>query len=178
MPAATSTKLREQIVQWFHDFNLPINEIVLLSGRSRTTVYKILHLYDMFGQVTNLHAMSSSRKWILTPQDLQYIQSILAAKPTMFLDKIQEKLFQNREIFVSLATIGWTLHHLALSSKSDLVFMWLFSREGHVKHATEALDFITLEKPEISCASEFIVSLHKMWERMWQRCGSWLVLSL
>ena len=58
MPAATSTELREQIVQWFHDFNLPINEIVLLSGCSRTTVYEILHLYDMFGQVTNPHAMT------------------------------------------------------------------------------------------------------------------------
>jgi transposase len=88
MPSATSTDLQERIIQWFYDFNLPIDKIVLLSGRSRTTVYQILHLYDTFGQITNPHAMSSRCKRILTPQDLQYIQGILAAKPTMFLDEI------------------------------------------------------------------------------------------
>src|SRR6266436_861518 len=36
----------------------------------------------------------------------------------MFLDEIQEKVFQNREIFVSLATISRTLHQLTLSNKS------------------------------------------------------------
>jgi hypothetical protein len=44
MPATTSTELREQIVQWFYNFNLPVYEIVLLSGHSQTTVYQILHL--------------------------------------------------------------------------------------------------------------------------------------
>jgi transposase len=53
MPAPTSTELRERIVRWFYDFNLPVEEIVCLSGRSRTTIYQILHLYDTFGQVTN-----------------------------------------------------------------------------------------------------------------------------
>jgi hypothetical protein len=39
------------------------------------------------------------------PNDLQYIQGILETRPTSYLDEIQEKLFQNREILVSLALI-------------------------------------------------------------------------
>jgi hypothetical protein len=36
----------------------------------------------------------------------------------MYLDEIQGKLFQNREIVVSLATLSWTLRQLSLSSKA------------------------------------------------------------
>ncbi|KAH9957722.1 hypothetical protein BGW80DRAFT_1126005, partial [Lactifluus volemus] len=50
--------------------------------------------------------------------DLQYIQSILEARPTMYLNEIQGKLFQNREIVVSLATLSRTLRRLSLSSKA------------------------------------------------------------
>jgi transposase len=117
MPAATSTDLRERIIHWFYDLKLPVEEIVLLSGRSRSTIFAILRLYDRYGEVTNPHANRTGRQRILDPNDLQYIQSILEARPTSYLDEIQEKLFQNREILVSLATLSRTLRRLFLSNK-------------------------------------------------------------
>ncbi|KAH9974442.1 hypothetical protein BGW80DRAFT_1155581, partial [Lactifluus volemus] len=80
---------------WFYDFELPVKEIVLLSGHSQSTDYTILQLYNTCGTVTNPLACHTGRKCLLDPQDLQYIQSILEAQPTIYLDKIQGKLFQN-----------------------------------------------------------------------------------
>lgn len=38
MSPATSTELQERIIYWFYNLNLPVNEIVSLSGRSQSTV--------------------------------------------------------------------------------------------------------------------------------------------
>jgi hypothetical protein len=106
MPAATSTELRERIICWFYDFQ----SRRFLSGCSQSTIHTILQLYDTCGAVTNpltnplVHR--TGRKCLLDPQDLRYIQSILEARPTMYLDEIQGKLFQNCEIVVSLATLS------------------------------------------------------------------------
>jgi hypothetical protein len=54
----STVELREQIIQWFCNLNFRVDDIVLLSGRSQTTVHQIVHLYDTFGQVTNPHATS------------------------------------------------------------------------------------------------------------------------
>jgi hypothetical protein len=48
-------ELNRAMVLPFYDFDVPVNEIVLLSGCSWTTVYQILRLYDTFGQVTKPH---------------------------------------------------------------------------------------------------------------------------
>jgi hypothetical protein len=56
-------------------------------------------MYGRYGEVTNPHANHTGRKRVLNTNDLQYIQSILEARPTSYLDEIQEKLFQNRETF-------------------------------------------------------------------------------
>ena len=117
MPAATSTDLRERIIHWFYDLELPVEEVILLSGRSRSTVYAILQLYRRYGEVTNPLANRTGRRRVLDPNDLQYIQGILEAWPTSYLDEIQEKLFQNREILVSLASLSRTLRRLSFSIK-------------------------------------------------------------
>jgi transposase len=106
MPAATSTDLHERIIHWFYDLELPVEEVILLSGRSRSTIYAILQLYKRYGEVTNPLANRTGRRRVLDPNDLQYIQGILEARPTSYLDEIQEKLFQNCEILVSLATLS------------------------------------------------------------------------
>ncbi|KAH9971358.1 hypothetical protein BGW80DRAFT_1174602 [Lactifluus volemus] len=51
MPAATSTELQEHIICWFYDFELPVKEIVLLSGCSQSTIYTFLQLYNTCGTV-------------------------------------------------------------------------------------------------------------------------------
>jgi len=116
---ATSVELRERIVHWFYDFELPVKDIVLLSGRSQSTIYAILQMYDTYGEVTIPLANRTGRKRILDANDLRYIQSILEARPITYLDEIQEKLFQNREILVSLATLSRTLRRLRCRTKGS-----------------------------------------------------------
>ena len=106
MPAATPTGLREHIIHWFYHLELLVKEIVILSGRSKSTIYAILQLYESYGEVTDPHANHTGRKRVLDPNDLRYIQSLLEARPTSYLDEIQENLFQNCEILVSLATLS------------------------------------------------------------------------
>ena len=117
MPTATPTGLWERIIHWFYHLELPVKEIVILSGRSKSTIYAILQLYESYGEVTDPHANHTGRKRVLDPNDLWYIQSLLEARPTSYLDEIQENLFQNREILVSLATLSRTLRRLSLSIK-------------------------------------------------------------
>ncbi|KAG2130853.1 hypothetical protein DEU56DRAFT_689495, partial [Suillus clintonianus] len=50
--------------------------------------------------------------------DISYITSLLDANPTLYLDEIQERLFESRDIDVSLATLSRTLRRLEFSCKS------------------------------------------------------------
>jgi hypothetical protein len=79
MPATTSTELRERIVQWFYDFNLPVHEIVLLSGCSQTTVHRILHLYRLYCTMVfggERHVNISSIPWSFIPFERAVISQV------------------------------------------------------------------------------------------------------
>ncbi|KAG1838219.1 hypothetical protein F4604DRAFT_1600776 [Suillus subluteus] len=107
--AATSTQLRERVIVWYHEMNIPIDEIVTLSGLSRATVCKILQLYNNHGSLHNLLNLPSGRhRCNLEAGDLMYIQGLLSANPTMFLDEIQDHLAETRNIKVSIATLSRT----------------------------------------------------------------------
>ena len=48
-----------------------------------------------------------------------YIHSILEANPGLYIDEIQERLFDARDVDVSIATICRALKSLAISHKKD-----------------------------------------------------------
>ncbi|TDL24673.1 hypothetical protein BD410DRAFT_687713, partial [Rickenella mellea] len=56
-------------------------------------------------------------KRLLNHQDLDYIASVLEARPTLYLDEIQDKLFNSRGVHVSLASILQALSRIALTRK-------------------------------------------------------------
>ena len=49
--------------------------------------------------------------------DINYIYSILEANPGLYVDEIQQRLFEARNIDVSIATISRALRRLAMSNK-------------------------------------------------------------
>jgi hypothetical protein len=57
MAPPVSKELCKHVVVWYYDQNLSIQDIIHLSGRSQSTVYWILGLFDDYGEVFDLHAL-------------------------------------------------------------------------------------------------------------------------
>lgn len=110
-------QLRNRIIVWRYEFRKPVQEIADLAGCSERTIYKILQLHRDHGEVRNPFARCHGRPCSLQQGDLTYISSILAANPTLYLDKIQLQLFQAWNVEVSLATLSHAIHRLQLTHK-------------------------------------------------------------
>src|SRR5258705_9096036 len=98
-------QLRERIVSWRFDDEKPAREIAALANCLEATVYNVLRLHRMFGTVTNPYRQQRSRPRALDQGDMNYIYSILEANPSLYIDEIQQKLFEVRDVDVSIATI-------------------------------------------------------------------------
>jgi transposase len=117
MAPQISTQLRERIVFWRYEQNKKAPEIALLAGCAESTVYEILRLYRDYGQITNPHRRQRGRPRTLNEGDMQYIYSILEANPTLYVDEIQQRLFETRDVEVSIATVSRALRRLAITHK-------------------------------------------------------------
>jgi hypothetical protein len=60
----------------------------------------------------------SGRKSGLHRDDLLYIEAILDANPSLYLDEIQDTLMSVRSVNVSIPTIARALQHLDLTRKT------------------------------------------------------------
>ncbi|KAG1734782.1 hypothetical protein EDB19DRAFT_1638814 [Suillus lakei] len=109
MPAATSTQLHEHVIVWYHEMHIPVDEIVSPSGLSCATVYNILQLYNDHGSLHNPLILPTGHHHKLEAGDLTYIQGLLSANPTIFLDEIQDHLAETCNIEVSIITLSCTL---------------------------------------------------------------------
>lgn len=112
-----SLELHERIVVWRYELNIPIDAIVQLSGHSKWTVNYVLSAFHDYNQVINQLTRPQGQPRLLDRDDLNFIDSILAAEPGLYLDEIQEKLFGFRDIEVSISTISRTLSRLDQTHK-------------------------------------------------------------
>ncbi|KAF5346415.1 hypothetical protein D9758_012768 [Tetrapyrgos nigripes] len=104
------------MIQWWKE-EKPISKIAKLAGCTERTVYALLSLYRTTGEVINLSALPYSHPRLLTLEDRAYIQGILDANPALYLDEIQDKLWDDREVDVSLATLSRALMQMAVTNK-------------------------------------------------------------
>jgi len=117
MAPRISLELRERIIAWRHDLDMPIADIVRLSNRSKRSVQNVLATYRDYHQPVNPFTRPRGRKRILEREDLNYLDGILLAEPALYLDEIQCKLREIRDVEVSLATLSCTLARLAVTHK-------------------------------------------------------------
>ncbi|KAF7341824.1 Transposase domain-containing protein [Mycena sanguinolenta] len=110
-------QLRERIVAWRYEQRKPVDEIAELAGCSESTVYEILRNYRDFGQTNNPYAQRRGRPRALDMGDISYLSSVLDANPTLYLDEIQELLWENREVDVTLSTLSRALKQIAIMNK-------------------------------------------------------------
>lgn len=112
MAPPVSLELCKWIVAWRYELKMPIDAIVLLSGCSKCTVNNVLSTYCQYDQVTNPLIRPWGWPHILNRNDLNFIDSVLAAEPALYLDEIQEKLLTFQDIEVSISTISRILSWL------------------------------------------------------------------
>lgn len=118
MPPHLSQQLRERIVYWRHELHKPIEEVVELARCSERTVYEVLRLHRLHGTVTNPFAQQRARPRVLTVEDKNFLASLLAANPALYLDELQSQLYERRGVDTCLATISRAIRQLNITHKS------------------------------------------------------------
>ncbi|KAJ7635762.1 hypothetical protein DFH06DRAFT_902259, partial [Mycena polygramma] len=93
-----SEQLRNRIVAWRYEQSKTAREISELVGCSERTVYNVLRLDREFGQTSNPYARLRGRPRALDMGDMNYLSSILDANPGLYLDELQMRLLDDRNV--------------------------------------------------------------------------------
>ena len=156
MTCAISEDLKKRIVDWYYTDGKTMEEIRDLSRCSIGLVYNTIQTFWEYGQVTNpFHRRPSGRPINLTGDDRIFIESILSANPSLYLDEIQQKLWAVHEVETSIATISCTLHQMNLTRKQvakeaaerddKLRAIW----EGMMAEYTDPDVFVTIDQSAV-----------------------------
>ncbi|RXW14857.1 hypothetical protein EST38_g10994 [Candolleomyces aberdarensis] len=118
MAPQLSDDLRHRIIHWHVEYGLSPEQISNLAGCSIRTVYYTLAYFRDYHSVRNPFANpGSGRKRVLTSTEIDYIASVIDARPKIFLDELQEDLAYYCDVDVSIATLSRTLQRIAISKK-------------------------------------------------------------
>ena len=118
MPMAISDDLKTRIVKWYYKDQLDMRDISITAWCSIGLVSKVLRNYCEYEKVNNPYSHCTGHPPYLAEPDLLYLNEIISANPSLFLDKIQQKLASVCGVNVSIALISRALASLDLSCKS------------------------------------------------------------
>lgn len=117
MPAPLSDDLRSRIVSWSIDDGMSAPDIAHLAHCSERTVHEILRIWREYGELHDPTVRARGRRRALNTGDLDYMTSLIIGNPTHYLDEIQDLLYNNRDIDISIATISRLLRRLNYNHK-------------------------------------------------------------
>lgn len=112
-----SKDLKEAAIKLYLRGYLELPVILECCGLSRATFFRALKLYRETGEVARPRAGLDGRPRKLHQEDLQYILSLVRARPDFFLDEILKLLTTNRFISVHFTTIFDELERAGMSRK-------------------------------------------------------------
>jgi len=168
MAPQISQQLREWMVIWWYEEHKKASEIALLAGCSESTVYQILCLHCDFGQVNNPYCRQWGQPRTLEQGDMHYIHSILEANPTLYVDEIQQQLFEVQDVEVSIATIFCALQRLAITHKHIAKEA---SERDELVRATWQAEYGDIPREAFVWLDESSID-----DRTNQRCNGWALL--
>jgi len=112
-----SKDLRDRVVHWRVQNNWTYRKLADMAGCSIGTVTYIL-MYDcIYGTSTNPYRKRTGRPCLLDQDDCTYIDTLLNWEPTIYLDEIQDKLVEDCNRDVSIASIQRAIEHLDFTQK-------------------------------------------------------------
>lgn len=109
MPCPTSVDLRQCIITWYHTCGWSHKRIARTASASLRTVANILVVHRTYGQTTRPILRLTGPHRLLDTDDLHYITSLVAARPTLFVNEIQRLLADTLQLSVSLFTVRRSL---------------------------------------------------------------------
>jgi transposase len=117
MTPALSEDLKHRIIHWYYIERMTMQEISTLALCSVGAVYKVIRNYQDFGEVNNPFSCRVGRPKLLTDDDITFINALVEANPSIYLDEIQQKLYDIRSVDISLPTLSRTLRRLNFTRK-------------------------------------------------------------
>ena len=118
MAPQVSDFMRARIVFWHNEKQIPPKEIADLAGCCVRTVYNILAYHRDYNTLRDPSTQGThGRSRSLNMGDMNYIASLIDARPKIYLNEIQEELLNHRDVFVSIPTLSRSLRRMALTHK-------------------------------------------------------------
>jgi len=155
MPPHLSEDLKNRIADWYYVQNMTMEDIRDLAGCSIGTVYNTIRNVRDFGVAKNPFNQQAGRLSSLTDDDIKFIEALVDANPSMYLDEMQQKLQDIRETDVSIATISRSLRRINLTRKTvtkaaaerdaELRAVW----EGMMSQYTDPELFVFLDESAV-----------------------------
>jgi len=119
MPPQLSIDLKERILKWYFEDGLTYRDICDQARVSLGLISNTIRNFQEFGgQVVNPFRRHTGRPSYLNDQDMAFIQSTINANPSIYLDELQKRLYDTRNIKISIATLSHALTSLEYSCKS------------------------------------------------------------
>lgn len=117
MAPSLSKDLRDRVVQWRIQNNWSYRKLADMAGCSIGTIANILMYHRVYGTSTNPYRKRTGRPRLLDHDDCAYIDTLLNRDPTIYLDEIQDKLVEDRDTDVSIASIQRAIERLDFTRK-------------------------------------------------------------
>lgn len=119
MAPPLSREMKKAIINWRYIDHRPVKEIISLSNRCSTTVYEVLREFRDTGDVgpypDDVERRGCPR--IFDMDDMNFISRLLDESPALYLDEIQDKLWEVRGTEASSATVSRAVRSLLISKK-------------------------------------------------------------
>jgi transposase len=80
-------------------------------------ISKVICNYCKYGAVNNPYSHQTGCPSYLNPGDLEFLEAVITANPSFYLDGIQQKLAAMQDVHVSIATVSQALVSLNLTHK-------------------------------------------------------------
>lgn len=118
MAPALSKDLRDRVVQWRIEKKWSYRKLAELAGCSIGTIANILMYHHIYGSSSNPFGQHPRRPYLLDRDDCAYIDTLLQNDPGIYLDEVQAKLLEDRNINVSVSSIQRAIARLDISRKA------------------------------------------------------------
>ena len=118
MAPQLSKDLRDHVVCWRTEHQYSYRKLAELAGCSVGTIANILMYHHIFGSSVNPFGQRPGRPCELDEEDRGYLENLLQCEPTIYLDEIQQKLQEDRDISPSIATIQREIKRLGITRKT------------------------------------------------------------
>ena|SRR6266545_251992 len=112
-----SDDLKDRIVKWYYEDQETMKEIAAQARCSIGTVSNVLCLYREYSEFKDPFRQCTGQPPKLSEADLKFLDAIVVANPSLYLDEIQQKLRDVQEVEVSIATLARALAFLELTRK-------------------------------------------------------------